>query len=129
VHAVEVCGHTGRLGRTLDKVRRTCALRTCEDLCAEFVATTSYPERMEQFEKVRSLGRGAQGVVILVRRKADRNKFCIKKIYIDDQSVEDQQEVMNEIRVRVDIPERTPATVHPIPHSPTEDVHVAAVLL
>jgi hypothetical protein len=55
---------------------------------------------MEQFEKVRSLGRGAQGTVILVRRKADKHKFCIKKIYIDDQSPEDQQEVMNEIRVR-----------------------------
>lgn len=55
---------------------------------------------MEQFEKVKSLGRGAQGTVILVRRKADKNKFCIKKIYIDDQSPEDQQEVMNEIRVR-----------------------------
>eukprot|EP00959_Pyramimonas_sp_CCMP1952_P173382 3623119-Pyramimonas_sp.AAC.1 len=55
---------------------------------------------MDQFEKIKTLGRGAQGTVILVRRKADRAKFCIKKIYIEDQSLEDQEAVMNEIKVR-----------------------------
>ncbi|KAK3261228.1 hypothetical protein CYMTET_29855, partial [Cymbomonas tetramitiformis] len=54
---------------------------------------------MEQFEKVKSLGRGAQGTVILVKRKADQSKFVIKKIYMEDQSPEDQEEVMNEIKV------------------------------
>eukprot|EP00242_Pyramimonas_sp_CCMP2087_P012684 CAMPEP_0198199912 /NCGR_PEP_ID=MMETSP1445-20131203/3020_1 /TAXON_ID=36898 /ORGANISM="Pyramimonas sp., Strain CCMP2087" /LENGTH=731 /DNA_ID=CAMNT_0043869823 /DNA_START=481 /DNA_END=2676 /DNA_ORIENTATION=- len=48
---------------------------------------------------MKTLGRGAQGTVILVRRKADRAKFCIKKIYIEDQSPDDQEAVMNEIKV------------------------------
>jgi len=54
---------------------------------------------MERFEKVRSLGRGAQGSVILVRRKADNNKFVVKRIFIDDQTEENQDDVQNEIRV------------------------------
>jgi len=54
---------------------------------------------MEKFEKVKNLGRGSQGSVILVRRKADGSKFVIKRIFVDDQSPEDREEVMNEIRV------------------------------
>lgn len=64
------------------------------------VRVTVLPSVMEQFEKLKNLGRGAQGTVILVRRRADNNKFCIKKIPIEDQSADDQLEVMNEIRVR-----------------------------
>ncbi|KAK3267216.1 hypothetical protein CYMTET_24218 [Cymbomonas tetramitiformis] len=54
---------------------------------------------MEKFEKVKSLGRGAQGSVILVRRKSDGSKFVIKRIFVEDQSSEDREEVMNEIKV------------------------------
>mmetsp|Transcript_41345 Transcript_41345/g.50123 ORF Transcript_41345/g.50123 Transcript_41345/m.50123 type:complete len:723 (+) Transcript_41345:289-2457(+) len=54
---------------------------------------------MEKFEKIKSLGRGAQGSVILVRRKADGSKFVIKRIFVDEQSEEDKEEVMNEIKV------------------------------
>ena len=58
---------------------------------------------MDQFEKIKTLGRGAQGTVVLVRRKADRAKFCIKKIYIEDQTMEDQEAVMNEIKVGCEV--------------------------
>ena len=54
---------------------------------------------MEKFEKVKNLGRGSQGTVILVRRKADGSKFVIKRIFVEDQSPEDRNEVMNEIKV------------------------------
>ena len=37
--------------------------------------------------------------MILVRRKADASLFVIKRIFVDDQSPDDRQEVMNEIRV------------------------------
>jgi len=36
---------------------------------------------MERFEKIRNLGRGAQGTVILVRRKVDGSAFVIKRIF------------------------------------------------
>ena len=54
---------------------------------------------MERFEKLKSLGRGAQGTVILVRRKADKSKFVLKRVLMDDQSSEDRAGVMNEIKV------------------------------
>jgi len=54
---------------------------------------------MERFEKIKSLGRGSQGSVILVRRKVDNTRFVIKRIFTDDQSEEDQNDTMNEIRV------------------------------
>ena len=82
---------------------------------------------MEKFEKLKNLGRGSQvrqppprtvaaergcadgcaadasprdqGSVILVRRKADASLFVIKRIFVDDQSPDDREEVMNEIKV------------------------------
>lgn len=54
----------------------------------------------EQFEKVRALGRGAQGSVILVRRKADSSLFVIKQIFMEEHKKEDRQQIMNEIKVR-----------------------------
>jgi len=55
---------------------------------------------MERFEKVKALGRGAQGSVILVRRKSDGSRFVIKRIFMDEiQAPEEQVNVMNEIKV------------------------------
>ena len=54
----------------------------------------------EQFEKVHALGRGAQGSVILVRRKADSSLFVIKQIFMEEHKKEDRQQIMNEIKVR-----------------------------
>eukprot|EP00959_Pyramimonas_sp_CCMP1952_P148934 3115699-Pyramimonas_sp.AAC.1 len=54
---------------------------------------------MERFEKIKTLGRGSQGSVILVRRKADDSHFVIKRIFADEQSPETREEIMNEIRV------------------------------
>lgn len=56
---------------------------------------------MERFEKIRTLGRGAQGSVILVRRKADNSEMVVKRIFVDDgcSNNEDREEVTNEIRV------------------------------
>jgi NIMA (never in mitosis gene a)-related kinase len=54
---------------------------------------------MERFEKIKTLGRGSQGSVILVRRKADDSLFVIKRIYAEEQSSETREEIMNEIRV------------------------------
>jgi len=54
---------------------------------------------MEHFEKIRCLGRGAQGSVILVRRRTDGFKYVIKRIFVDETNPEDQEAVMNEIKV------------------------------
>ena len=54
---------------------------------------------MEHFEKLSSLGRGAQGSVILVRRRADDSRFVIKRIFVDDNCESDMAETRNEIRV------------------------------
>ena len=55
---------------------------------------------MERFEKIRTLGRGAQGSVILVRRKADNSEMVIKRIFVDESSGENErEEVTNEIKV------------------------------
>jgi hypothetical protein len=36
---------------------------------------------MNQYEEIKSLGRGAFAVVMLVRRKADKEKFVIKRFH------------------------------------------------
>ena len=54
---------------------------------------------MERFEKIRTLGRGAQGSVILVRRKADNSEMVLKRIFVDEHSGEEREEVTNEIKV------------------------------
>ena len=53
---------------------------------------------MERFEKLKSLGRGTQGSVILVRRKADGSNFVIKRIFTEE-TLDSTEEIMNEIRV------------------------------
>ena len=55
---------------------------------------------MERFEKIKSLGRGAQGTVILVRRKVDNCMFVIKRIFLEETPAEERKDVMNEIKVR-----------------------------
>ena len=54
---------------------------------------------MERFEKLRTLGRGAQGSVILVRRKTDGSEMVLKRIFVDEHSGEEREEVTNEIKV------------------------------
>lgn len=54
---------------------------------------------MERFEQLKCLGRGAQGTVILVRRKVDGSQFVIKRIFTEESVEAQRQEVMNEIRV------------------------------
>ena len=58
---------------------------------------------MEQFEKIRTLGRGAQGSVILVRRKSDKSKFVVKMVAVDIGGHEEREAVMSEIKVCVQI--------------------------
>jgi hypothetical protein len=36
---------------------------------------------MNQYEEIKSLGRGAFAVVMLVRRKTDKEKFVIKRFH------------------------------------------------
>eukprot|EP00191_Tetraselmis_sp_GSL018_P018627 CAMPEP_0177591260 /NCGR_PEP_ID=MMETSP0419_2-20121207/7897_1 /TAXON_ID=582737 /ORGANISM="Tetraselmis sp., Strain GSL018" /LENGTH=724 /DNA_ID=CAMNT_0019081979 /DNA_START=126 /DNA_END=2300 /DNA_ORIENTATION=+ len=45
------------------------------------------------------LGRGSQGSVILVKRKSDNLKYCIKRIFIDDTVSSYRAEVLNEIQI------------------------------
>ncbi|CAG9467759.1 unnamed protein product [Pedinophyceae sp. YPF-701] len=54
---------------------------------------------MERFEKIRTVGRGAQGSVILVRRKQDGSLFVIKRLFVDERPESDRTDVMNEIIV------------------------------
>jgi hypothetical protein len=54
---------------------------------------------MEQFEKMRSIGRGAQGSVILVRRKSDKSLFVIKIVSMHEHGCEEREAVMSEIKV------------------------------
>jgi hypothetical protein len=57
---------------------------------------------MNQFEELKSLGRGAYAVVKLVRRKADSEKFVVKKFYtpMSDLTPKERTEVAQEVRLR-----------------------------
>ncbi|XP_037069361.1 serine/threonine-protein kinase Nek8-like [Pollicipes pollicipes] len=51
---------------------------------------------MEEYEELREIGRGAFGVVHLVRRRADRRLVILKKIPMPE---EDTKQAMNEVQV------------------------------
>ena len=38
----------------------------------------------------------------MVKRKSDGSRFVLKRMFIEDQAPEDQAEVMNEIKVRLE---------------------------
>jgi len=56
---------------------------------------TSYND----FEFIRTLGKGAFSVVYLVRRKADQKEYALKSIIMDKLKENDQQNSVNEIRI------------------------------
>ena len=56
---------------------------------------TSYND----FEFIRTLGKGAFSVVYLVKRKADQKEYALKSIIMDKLKENDQQNSVNEIRI------------------------------
>ena len=56
---------------------------------------TSYND----FEFIRTLGKGSFSVVYLVRRKADQKEYALKSIIMDKLKENDQQNSVNEIRI------------------------------
>ena len=56
---------------------------------------TSYND----FEFIRTLGKGAFSIVYLVRRKEDKKEYALKSITMDKLSESDQQNSVNEIRI------------------------------
>ena len=54
---------------------------------------------MENYEKVKSIGRGAYGTVYLCRRITDGCLFIIKQIPVEEMSREERQAAMNEVKV------------------------------
>ena len=56
---------------------------------------TSYND----FEFIRTLGKGSFSIVYLVRRKADQKEYALKSIIMDKLKENDQQNSVNEIRI------------------------------
>ena len=54
---------------------------------------------MENYEKLKSIGRGAYGTVYLCRRISDGSHFIIKQIPVEEMSKEERQAAMNEVKV------------------------------
>lgn len=54
---------------------------------------------MENYEKIKSIGRGAFGTVYLCRRISDGCHFIIKQIPVEDMSKEERQGAINEVKV------------------------------
>lgn len=54
---------------------------------------------MENYEKLKSIGRGAYGTVYLCRRISDGSLFIIKQIPVEEMSKEERQAAMNEVKV------------------------------
>ena len=54
---------------------------------------------MNQYEELKSLGRGAYAVVRLVKRKADNEKFVVKRFYtpMSDLTPKERTEVAQEV--------------------------------
>jgi hypothetical protein len=54
---------------------------------------------MNQYEELKSLGRGAYAVVRLVKRKSDGEKFVVKKFYtpMSDLTPKERTEVAQEV--------------------------------
>lgn len=54
---------------------------------------------MENYEKIKSIGRGAYGTVYLCRRIPDGCLFIIKQIPVEEMSKDERQAAMNEVKV------------------------------
>eukprot|EP00041_Stephanoeca_diplocostata_P037625 m.1430711 g.1430711 ORF g.1430711 m.1430711 type:complete len:119 (+) comp25074_c0_seq15:297-653(+) len=54
---------------------------------------------MENYSRVRTVGRGAYGIVQLVRRKKDNKLVIIKEIPVEEMTLEERQSALNEVKV------------------------------
>lgn len=54
---------------------------------------------MENYEKIKSIGRGAYGTVYLCRRISDGCHFIIKQIPVEEMGRDERQSAMNEVQV------------------------------
>eukprot|EP00039_Didymoeca_costata_P007607 m.101671 g.101671 ORF g.101671 m.101671 type:complete len:698 (+) comp13751_c0_seq2:108-2201(+) len=54
---------------------------------------------MESYEKIRTVGRGAYGVVVLCRRLSDNSLVIIKEIPVEEMTTEERQAALNEVKV------------------------------
>ena len=55
---------------------------------------------MEGYERLRTVGRGAYGVVQLCRRRKDRSLVIIKQIPVDEMTRDERMAALNEVKAR-----------------------------
>ena len=54
---------------------------------------------MDAYERIRTVGRGAYGVVILCQRRSDGALVIIKEIPVEEMTIEERQSALNEVKV------------------------------
>jgi len=74
-------------------------LRFFSQEAEEAVSLFSTAVGMENYEKIKTIGRGAYGTVYLCRRISDGCLFIIKQIPVEEMSREERQAAMNEVQV------------------------------
>jgi len=58
---------------------------------------------LNEFELIKELGKGAYGTVLLVKRKADKLKYAMKRVKIGKMNQKDQINALNEVRILASI--------------------------
>ena len=54
---------------------------------------------MEHYERIKTVGRGAYGVVQLCRQKSDDSYVIIKEIPVEEMTIAERQAALNEVKV------------------------------